>query len=105
MAQVEAGATFVEWLFVVTGPEPRASPNALFRCGDDRRPMMDDAEQKSDDQKLKDKQLDKALKHSMDASDPPSVTQPGDDGEPHESSGYDAEKEAELEEAATRRNG
>lgn len=63
---------------------------------------MTEAHTKTADQKLKDKQLDNALKDSMDASDPAAVTQPGDDGEPHESSGYDAEKEAEREAQASR---
>lgn len=33
-------------------------------------------------------QLDDALEDSMDASDPPSSTKPGDDGQPVPSSGY-----------------
>jgi hypothetical protein len=33
-------------------------------------------------------QLDEALEDSMDASDPPSSTKPGDDGKPVPSSGY-----------------
>lgn len=40
--------------------------------------------------------LDNALDESMDASDAPSTTQPGDSGEPPKSSGYDAEAEAAL---------
>ena len=37
----------------------------------------------------KEAQLDNALDESMDASDPPSTTQPGAGGEPAPSSGYD----------------
>lgn len=44
-----------------------------------------------------DAQLDRGLDESMDASDPPSATRPGDKGEPPESSGYDAEEEAERQ--------
>lgn len=36
-----------------------------------------------------DAKLDAGLDESMDASDPPSVTAPGDKGEPAPSSGYD----------------
>lgn len=45
------------------------------------------------DGKADDKALDKAVEDSMDASDPPAITRPGDTHEPPESSGYDAEKE------------
>lgn len=38
--------------------------------------------------------LDNALDESMDASDPPSTSRPGENGEPPRSSGYDAEAEA-----------
>lgn len=40
-----------------------------------------------------DAQLDNALDESMDASDPPSNTQPGVGAEPAPSSGFDADKE------------
>ena len=40
--------------------------------------------------------LDRALDESMDASDPPSGTQPVHSHQPPSSTGYDAEKEAEL---------
>lgn len=40
--------------------------------------------------------LDNALDESMDASDAPATTQPGDSGEPPKSSGYDADAEAAL---------
>ncbi|AHE56284.1 hypothetical protein [Sphingomonas sanxanigenens] len=37
--------------------------------------------------------LDKAVEDSMDASDPPAITRPGNTHEPAESSGFDAEEE------------
>jgi hypothetical protein len=40
--------------------------------------------------------LDRALDESMDASDPPSQTPPGDSREPAPSSGYDETAEAAL---------
>ncbi len=40
-----------------------------------------------------DAQLDCGLDESMDASDPPSATQPGSTGDPAPSSGYDEEAE------------
>lgn len=42
----------------------------------------------------RDAKLDRGLDESMDASDPPAVTQPGDTGEPLPSSGYDPESQA-----------
>ena len=42
-------------------------------------------------------QLDRGLDESMDASDPPSVTQPGDSREPPKSSGFDEAAEAERQ--------
>jgi hypothetical protein len=48
----------------------------------------------------KEARLDAALDESMDASDPPSATQPvHHHTEPPESSGFDAEEEARLQEA------
>ena len=44
-----------------------------------------------------DAQLDNALDESMDASDPPAATQPGQSSEPPVSSGYDADAEAKLQ--------
>jgi hypothetical protein len=44
-----------------------------------------------------DAQLDRGLDESMDASDPPSATQPGDSGEPPKSSGFDEAAEAERQ--------
>jgi len=45
-------------------------------------------------------QLDRGLDESMDASDPPSATQPGDSGEPPKSSGFDEAAEAERQQDA-----
>ena len=41
--------------------------------------------------------LDNALDESMDASDPPSTTQPGDSGTAAKSSGYDPDAEAAIQ--------
>lgn len=41
--------------------------------------------------------LDNGLDESMDASDPPSSTQPGHNAEPSASSGYDEEAEKKLQ--------
>ena len=46
----------------------------------------------------KEARLDAALDESMDASDPPSSTQPVHNHEPPASSGYDAAEEARLKE-------
>lgn len=43
-------------------------------------------------------QLDNALDESMDASDPPSSTQPVNSNQPAASSGYDEEEERRLQE-------
>ena len=40
--------------------------------------------------------LDNALDESMDASDPPATTQPGDSGDAPKSSGYDPDAEAAI---------
>ena len=40
--------------------------------------------------------LDSALDESMDASDPPATTKPGDNGQPPNSSGYDQDAEAAI---------
>ncbi|QKS01628.1 hypothetical protein F9288_19920 [Sphingomonas sp. CL5.1] len=47
------------------------------------------------DPSSKQAQLDEGLDESMDASDPPSVTQPGQRHDPAPSSGYDEKEEAE----------
>jgi hypothetical protein len=46
--------------------------------------------------------LDEGLMDSMDASDPPSATAPGDHGDPVPSSGFHEEEEEEEEEKAER---
>lgn len=43
-----------------------------------------------------DAQLDRGLDESMDASDPPSASHPGDSGEPMPSSGFDEDAEDAL---------
>ncbi|MDF2604462.1 MULTISPECIES: hypothetical protein [Sphingomonas] len=54
------------------------------------------AERLDKDPKNKDAQLDAGLDESMDASDPPSSTQPGS-GDPAKSSGYDEEAERQRD--------
>lgn len=49
------------------------------------------------DPQNEDAQLDRGLDESMDASDPPSATQPGNSGEPPKSSGFDEAAEAERQ--------
>jgi hypothetical protein len=49
------------------------------------------------DPENEDAQLDRGLDESMDASDPPSATQPGDSGDPPKSSGFDEAAEAERQ--------
>lgn len=49
------------------------------------------------DPENEDAQLDRGLDESMDASDPPSATQPGTSGEPPKSSGFDEAAEAERQ--------
>jgi hypothetical protein len=44
-----------------------------------------------------DAQLDRGLDESMDASDPPSASHPGDSGEPMPSSGFDEDAEDALQ--------
>ena len=66
-------------------------------------PRQEAGQDKSIEKRLKkdpeneDAQLDRGLDESMDASDPPSATQPGSSGEPPKSSGYDAAAEAERQ--------
>ncbi len=57
-------------------------PNSREEAGDAR-------ESDAQDHVLdKDEKLEEGLKDSMDASDPPSTTKPGDNGDPVPSSGY-----------------
>lgn len=53
----------------------------------------DIAERLDQDPADEEAKLDHGLDESMDASDPPSVTQPGKGKDPAPSSGYDAEEE------------
>ena len=53
----------------------------------------DIAERLDQDPEDKDAKLDQGLDESMDASDPPAITQPGKGKDPAPSSGYDAEEE------------
>ncbi|WP_242095274.1 MULTISPECIES: hypothetical protein [unclassified Sphingomonas] len=65
-----------------------------------RDPRQDAGQDKSIAKRLEknpgseDAKLDNGLDESMDASDPPSITQPSGSGEPAPSSGYDADAEA-----------
>jgi hypothetical protein len=71
--------------------------------GDERVTHGDAGSDKSIEKRLRkdpsneDAQLDRGLDESMDASDPPSATQPGDSGEPPKSSGFDEAAEAERQ--------
>jgi hypothetical protein len=69
-------------------------------------PRQDAGQDKSIEKRLKkdpqneQAQLDRGLDESMDASDPPSATQPGDSGDPPKSSGFDEAAEAERQQDA-----
>lgn len=70
---------------------------------DDKRQTTHDAGQDKDiaerlrkNPESKEARLDTALDQSMDASDPPSSTQPVHNHDPAPSSGFDAKKEAAL---------
>jgi hypothetical protein len=71
-----------------------------------QQPDQDAGRDKSIEKRLKkdpenpEAQLDRGLDESMDASDPPSATQPGTGGEPPKSSGYDEAAEAERQQDA-----
>lgn len=60
-------------------------PNSREEAGDDRESDAQDHVIDADEK------LDEGLKDSMDASDPPSITKPGDKGEPVPSSGFSEE--------------
>lgn len=64
----------------------------LAKPGDAGRDR-DIAERMDKDSKDEDAKLDHALDESMDASDPPAMTGPGEATAPAPSSGYDAEQE------------
>ena len=55
-----------------------------------RKPIRDQDHALTDEEKL-----EAGLEDSMDASDPPAVTAPGDHGEPVPSSGFTEEKDEE----------
>ena len=69
----------------------------------ERDPRQDAGQDKSITKRLQknpgseEAQLDNALDESMDASDPPSTTQPGHGGEPAPSSGYSEEAERQQD--------
>jgi hypothetical protein len=69
-----------------------------------RDPRQDAGQDKSIAKRLQknpdssDARLDNGLDESMDASDPPTLTQPGGDRGPAKSSGYDEEAERALRE-------
>ena len=68
---------------------PPESQNPRQDAGQDKsiaKPLKKDPSSKQ-------AQLDEGLDESMDASDPPSVTQPGQRHDPAPSSGYDEEAE------------
>ena len=83
--------------------DPTAIEGMSVVPGDDEKPMHDPRQEAGQDKSIgrrldknpqsKDAQLDNALDESMDASDPPSNTQPAHD-EPAPSSGFDAAAEA-----------
>lgn len=60
-------------------------PNSREEAGDRRE--SDDQDHTLD----RDEKLEEGLKDSMDASDPPSTTRPGDHGDPVPSSGFSGE--------------
>lgn len=77
--------------------------DAIDTNGGDQANQGDAGQDASIEKRLKkdpeneDAKLDRGLDESMDASDPPSSTQPGDKGEPPKSSGFDEEAEAERQ--------
>ena len=68
------------------------SAQTKARRGDAGRDT-DIAERLDQNPRDKDAKLDHGLDESMDASDPPAVTQPGKGKDPAPSSGYNAEEE------------
>ena len=82
-------------------PDAGDAPNA---GNQERDPRQDAGQDPSIQRRLerdpenKQAQLDNALDESMDASDPPSTTLPGQSGEPAASSGFDEEAERKLQE-------
>lgn len=72
----------------MTSPQlPKANPESR---------TSDDGNKRGQERPLtQEEQLEVGVEDSMDASDPPASVAPGDDGEPHPSSGFDeaAEKD------------
>ena len=82
-------------------PDEEGTPNAGNQERDPRQDAGQDgsiARRLERDPENKQAQLDNALDESMDASDPPSTTLPGQSGEPAASSGFDEEAERKLQE-------
>ena len=84
-----------------TDDKARDRPSAMPPAPDEKR---DAGQDKSITKRLErnpespEAQLDTALDESMDASDPPSSTQPGTSHDPAPSSGYDVEDEKRRKE-------
>ncbi len=58
-------------------------------CLNSREEAGDERETDAQDHAVcREEQLEEGLRDSMDASDPPSITRPGDNGDPVPSSGY-----------------
>lgn len=72
------------------GAHPATHPDQAAMQDEDINQRLED---NPDDPDAK---LDAGLDQSMDASDPPANVQPGDDGEPVPSSGYDEAAEEEM---------
>ena len=76
------------------------APNA---SNQERDPRQDAGQDKSINKRLEknpgsaDARLDAGLDESMDASDPPTLTQPGHDRDPAPSSGYDEDAERDRQ--------
>ena len=77
----------------VAPPEPGADDKSAPKSGKEAKDMSTERELQRNPES-KEARLDEAVEESMDASDPPSSTQPVHSTEPAPSSGYDAEAEA-----------
>ena len=78
------------------GPDDKVAHDPRQNAGQDR--SIEKRLKKNPENE--DAQLDRGLDESMDASDPPSATQPGDSGNPPKSSGFDEAAEAERQQDA-----
>ena len=82
------------------------APDAPTASNQERDPRQDAGQDESIQRRLKrdpenpDARLDNALDESMDASDPPSSTQPVHNTGPAPSSGYDEEAEKRLQQGS-----